>query len=69
MGYDVIPQEQKYNGFETIKKYYEEMTGDGWAFEYQFRKPIRKFAGFYTNNPITIAPEISTRINILKQKI
>jgi hypothetical protein len=69
MGYDVIPQEQKYNGFETIKKYYEEMTGDGWTFEHQFRKPIRKFAGFYTNNPITIAPEISTRINILKQKI
>jgi hypothetical protein len=45
------------------------MTGDGWTFEHQFRKPIRKFAGFYTNNPITIAPEISTRINILKQKI
>jgi hypothetical protein len=69
MGYDVMPQEQKYNGFETIKKYYEEITGDGWTFEHQFRKPIRKFAGFYTNNPITIAPEISTRINILKQKI
>jgi hypothetical protein len=69
MGYDVIPQEQKYNGFETIKKYYEEMTGDGWTFEKQFRKPIRNFAGFYTNNPITVAPEISTRINILKQKI
>jgi hypothetical protein len=69
MGYDVMPQEEKYNGFETIKKYYEDISGNGWAFEHEFRKPIRKFAGFYTNTPISIAPEISTRINIMKQKI
>jgi hypothetical protein len=69
MGYDVIPQEQKYNGFETIKKYYEEMTGDGWTFEHQFRNPIKKFAGIYINNSVMVAPEISTRINIMKQKI
>lgn len=69
MGYDVMPQEQKYNGFETIKKYYEEMTGDGWTFEHQFRSPIKNFAGFYVNRSITISPEISARINIMKQKI
>lgn len=69
MGYDVMPQEQKYNGFETVKKYYEEMTGDGWTFEHQFRSPIKNFAGFYVNRSITICPEISARINIMKQKI
>jgi hypothetical protein len=69
MGYDVIPQEQKYNGFETIKKYYEEMTGDGWTFEHRFRDPIKKYAGIYKNRVITVDSEISTRINIMKQKI
>lgn len=68
MGYDVIPQEQKYNGFETVKKYYEEMTGDGWTFENQFRYPIKKYAGTFINRPIIITPEISSRINIMKQK-
>jgi hypothetical protein len=69
MGYNVIPQEQKYNGFETIKKYYEEMTGDGWAFEHQFREPIKKYAGIYKNNGIIIDPKISERINSMKQQI
>lgn len=68
MGYDVIPQEQKYNGFENVKKYYEEMTGDGWTFENEFRYPIKKFAGTYINRPIRVTPEISSRINIMKQK-
>jgi hypothetical protein len=69
MGYDVIPQEQKYNGFETIKKYYEEMTGDGWTFERRFRDPIKKYAGIYNNNRIIIDPKISERINNMKQQI
>jgi hypothetical protein len=69
MGYNVIPQEQKYNGFETVKKYYEHMTGDGWAFENQFREPIKKYAGTYVNRHITVDQEISARINIMKQKI
>jgi hypothetical protein len=69
MGYDVMPQEQKYNGFENIKKYYEEMTGDGWTFEHQFRSPIKNFAGFYSNRSLSVSKEISTRINIMKQEI
>lgn len=69
MGYDVMPQEQKYNGFETIKKYYEEMTGDGWTFEHRFRDPIKKHAGIYKNNSITIDSKISDRIHDMKQKI
>jgi hypothetical protein len=63
MGYDVIPQDQKYNGFETVKKYYEEMTGDGWTFERQFRYPISK----PINTHMTISPQIDSRINNKKR--
>lgn len=44
-GFDVIPQSQKYTGFELVKKYFENLTGDGWTFERRFRYPIaRAFA-------------------------
>jgi hypothetical protein len=39
-GLDIIPQETKYTGFELVKKYYEDMTGDGWTFEKRFRYPL-----------------------------
>lgn len=39
-GFNVIPQEQKYTGFEFVKKYYENITGDGWTFEKRFRYPL-----------------------------
>lgn len=39
-GFHVIPQEQKYTGFELVKKYFEEQTGDGWTFEKRFRYPL-----------------------------
>jgi len=41
-GFNVIPQETKYTGFELVKKYYEDMTGDGWTFEKRFRYPLAK---------------------------
>lgn len=41
-GYDIIPQEQKYTGFELVKKHLEEKTGDGWTFERLYRHPLEK---------------------------
>jgi hypothetical protein len=41
-GFDVIPQETKYTGFELVKKYFENITGDGWTFEKRFRHPLSK---------------------------
>ena len=41
-GFNVIPQATKYTGFELVKKYYEEITGDGWTFEKRFRYPLAK---------------------------
>ena len=39
-GFNVIPQEQKYTGFELVRDYFEELTGDGWTFERRFRFPF-----------------------------
>ena len=40
-----MPQPQKYTGFELVKDYFEEQTGDGWAFEKQFRRPLSRMEG------------------------
>ena len=69
MGYDIIPQTQKFNGFESVKNYYEEMTGDGWTFEKQFRNKIVQQIGKLNVDPINLPVEIGQRINSLKQKI
>jgi hypothetical protein len=39
LGLSVIPQQQKYTGFELVKEHFANMTGDGWAFEKFFRLP------------------------------
>ena len=41
-GFPVIPQETKFTGFELVKKYFENLTGDGWTFEKRFRFPLAK---------------------------
>ena len=40
IGFDIMRQETKYTGFEKVKDLFEEKTGDGWAFERQFREPL-----------------------------
>ena len=40
VGFNVIPQETKYTGFELVAKHFEKLTGDGWTFEKRFRFPI-----------------------------
>ena len=42
VGFKIIPQETKYTGFELVKKYFENLTGDGWAFEKRFRHNLEK---------------------------
>lgn len=41
-GFNIFPQPEKYTGFELIRKYYEDKTGDGWFFEKTFRTPLSK---------------------------
>ena len=44
-GFDIIPQDNKYTGFELIKDYFAEKFNDGWAFEKMFRVPLQKKFG------------------------
>ena len=46
-GYDVIPQKQKYTGFEKIKNHFAQITNDGWAFEKAFRYKYTKVTPEY----------------------
>ncbi len=41
-GFDIIPQDKKYTGFELVKKLLEDRTGDGWTFERLYRHPLEK---------------------------
>ena len=45
MGIDIMPQDTKYTGFELVKDYFEEQTGDGWTFEKRFRYPLSRMDG------------------------
>ena len=40
-GFNIIPQSQKFTGFELVKDYFAKKAGgDGWAFERLFRRPL-----------------------------
>lgn len=42
-GLKIIPQSQKFTGFELVKDYFAKKAGgDGWAFERNFRHPLEK---------------------------
>lgn len=45
MGIDIIPQSTKYTGFELVKDYFAEQSGDGWTFEKRFRYPLSRIDG------------------------
>jgi hypothetical protein len=55
-GLRVIPQSQKFTGFELVKDYFAEKAGgDGWAFERNFRHPLEKLFPV-TGTPIMTIP-------------
>ena len=39
-GFNIIPQNKKYTGFELVNKFYDDLTGDGLAFEKRFRHTL-----------------------------
>ena len=42
-GFNIIPQSQKFTGFELVKDHFAEKAGgDGWAFERNFRHPLEE---------------------------
>jgi hypothetical protein len=50
IGFDIMQQPTKYTGFEKVKELFEEKTGDGWAFEKQFRYPLSRLPGTIVDN-------------------
>ena len=42
MGFEILPQPTKMTGFELVKNYFAEQTGDGWTFEKRFRYPLAR---------------------------
>lgn len=38
-GLQIMPQKQKFTGFEKVKQHFASVTGDGWTFEKSFRLP------------------------------
>ena len=42
-GFNIIPQSQKFTGFELVKEHFaKKAKGDGWAFERNFRHPLEE---------------------------
>lgn len=39
-GFNIIPQDKKYTGFELVKDYFANLHNDGWAFEKLFRNKL-----------------------------
>lgn len=46
-GLNVIRQKQKFTGFEKVKTYFSDLTGNGWEFEQRFRIPLQDI--FFVN--------------------
>jgi hypothetical protein len=55
LGFDIIPQTDKKNGFELIKKYFEQQTGNGWTFELLYRHPNYSLAPEHKS--LVVAPK------------
>jgi hypothetical protein len=64
VGFNVMAQKTKYTGFELVKKYFENITGDGWSFEKRFRHPLSKLfnTDFHTYK-FNLTPEQDAILN------
>lgn len=66
VGFNVTPQEFKFTGFEKVKKHFEELTGDGWAFEKMFRHPNFNLSREY-EGVLNIPKEVNNKLLSLNQ--
>jgi len=65
-GFDIIPQENKFTGFEMVKENIKDASGgDGWAFEKRFRFPLRMKNPTPNTNKFEITEAQENALNIL----
>lgn len=69
-GFEIFPQPKKFTGFELVKKYYTDITNDGWAFEKNFRMPlIQKFKKVdYTIYKFNLSEKQLSEISLIYNK-
>jgi hypothetical protein len=68
LGFDIIPQSDKKNGFERVKKYFENLTGNGWTFELLYRHPNYAIAPEYKPHP-HVPQSITDGVLTIKNRI
>lgn len=66
-GFNIVPQETKFTGFELVKKYYEDKMNNGWAFEQMFRYPLERLlkADHFALPELYIDDDIKNVIDLL----
>jgi len=64
-GFDIIPQVKKFTGFEEVKNYYENITGDGWTFEKRFRFPLNTLFGYKTKPKFDLNIDTVNLLNLI----
>lgn len=62
-GIHIEPQATKYTGFELVKNYYKEQTGDGWTFEKRFREPLARIINPFDPLKYLLSEEQESVIN------
>jgi len=68
-GFEIIPQETKFTGFEQVKEKIKDLTGgDGWAFEKRFRFPLRLKNPTPNINRFETTNEQKIALNVLYDK-
>lgn len=63
-GFKIFPQAQKFSGFELVKERLEKITGDGWAFEKRYRRPLENLLNITLSIPVFVfEPETISLMN------
>lgn len=67
-GFKIIPQQKKFTGFELVKKYLQNKTGDGWSFEKLYRHPLERLLiknKTVLGDFIFLEPDTAKQINLI----
>lgn len=69
VGFNIIPQEQKFTGFELVKKVLEAETNNGWEFEMRYRHPLEKILNHSTGiSSFKFKDFVEEKINLIYSK-
>lgn len=68
VGFKITEQEKKFTGFESVKEFLKNETGNGWEFEHRYRHPLEKqFEFFGTPSKFVFEPFVENFLNNMYQ--